>query len=387
MTDVFVEPADVLLFRDGRSFSAANSDTLARGVFPPQPTVFYGAIRSAVMSRNGADFDRPAFGLSGPVADVVGTKAEPGTLRIARFALARRRGDAVERLYPVPSDVLVRKDDRAAPRAERRHTLLRTREGQGRTNAPDGVLLPWTDDDALDAVYTAARGYLPEPAFWQVLAGDERAMRNAVDPESLFCTEPRTSVALDNETGTGRTGRLYTVAFTRMNPDVGFLLGLENDAGVVPERGWLRLGGEARAAQFTPVAGLRTAGNDATDNDLASTIRARGRFKLVLTTPAVFEQGWRPDVVGDDGRGTLAGCRVRLCGAAVEGHVPLGGWNMAAGRPKTTRRAVPVGSTYFFDLEGASTAHRLVENGRILSLAGSSDDRKQGLGLAALGTY
>ena len=382
MTDLFVEPADVLLFRDGRSFSAANSDTLARGVFPPRPTVFYGAIRSALMSRNDADFDQPTFGLSGPVADVVGTKTDAGTLSIARFALARRTGDAVERLYPVPSDVLVRKGDRDAPRAERRYTLLRPREAPGRTNGPDDVHLPWTDDDALDAVYTAASGYLPEPAFREVVSGNETALRNAIEAESLFRTEPRTSVALDDETGTGRSGRLFTVAFTRTDSEVGFLLRLEDDAGAVPPKGWLRLGGEARAAHFTRVDASKTAGGD-----LLSTIQKKGRFKLVLTTPAVFEQGWRPDVVDRDGRGTLAGCSVQLRGAAVEGHEPLGGWDIAAGRPKTTRRAVPAGGVYFFDLEDPSDAPRLAENGVILSLAGTDDDRKQGLGLAALGTY
>ena len=357
MTDLFVEPADVLLFRDGRSFSAANSDTLARGVFPPRPTVFYGAIRSALMSRNDADFDQPTFGLSGPVADVVGTKTDAGTLSIARFALARRTGDAVERLYPVPSDVLVRKGDRDAPRAERRYTLLRPREAPG-------------------------RGYLPEPAFREVVSGNETALRNAIEAESLFRAEPRTSVALDDETGTGRSGRLFTVAFTRTDSEVGFLLRLEDDAGAVPPKGWLRLGGEARDAHFTRVDASKTAGGD-----LLSTIQKKGRFKLVLTTPAVFEQGWRPDVVDRDGRGTLAGCRVQLRGAAVEGHEPLGGWDIAAGRPKTTRRAVPAGSVYFFDLEDPSDAPRLAENGVILSLAGTDDDRKQGLGLAALGTY
>ena len=384
MTDLFVEPADVLLFRDGRSFSAANSDTLARGVFPPRPTVFYGAIRSALMSRNDADFDQPTFGLSGPVADVVGTKTDAGTLSIVRFALARRNGGAVERLYPVPSDILVRKGDRDrdAPRAERRYTLLRPREAPGRTNGPDDVQLPWTDDDALNAVYTAASGYLPEPAFREVVSGNETAMCNAIDAESLFRTEPRTSVALDGETGTGRSGQLFTVAFTRTDSEVGFLLRLEDDAGAVPPKGWLRLGGEARAAHFTVVDASRTA-----DGDLISTIQKEGHFKLVLTTPAVFEQGWRPDVVDSDGRGTLAGCRVQLRGAAVEGYEPLGGWDMAAGRPKTTRRAVPAGSVYFFDLEDPSDAPQLAEKGFILPLASSDEDRKQGLGLAALGTY
>jgi len=329
MTDLFVEPADVLLFRDGRSFSAANGDTLARGVFPPRPTVFYGAVRSALMSRAGADFDRDDFGLSGPVADVVGTQTDSGTLRIARFALARQHEGTLERLYPVPSDVLVRKDDRTAPRKERRYTLLHPQEAPGRTNGPEGVRLSWTDDDALDAVYTNADGYLPESAFRNVLAGGTSAVQDTLDADALFRTEPRTSVAIDDDRGTGEPGRLFTVAFTRASPNVGFLLRLEDEAGQVPQRGWLRLGGEACAARFTTVDPPAAA-----DDNLASSIQKKGRLKLVLTTPGVFEQGWHPDRIGDDRTGTIAGCRVRLRGAAVEGHEPLGGVGPGRGTPQ-----------------------------------------------------
>ena len=48
---------------------------------------------------------------------------------------------------------------------------------------------------------------------------------------------------------------------------------------------------------------------------------------------------------------------------------------------------MPTGSVYFFKLDDPSDADRLVEEGPVLSLASSDDDRNQGLSLAYLGTY
>ncbi len=44
-TSLLIEPLDVLLFRDGRPFSAG-MDHLAGSVFPPLPSTIAGFIRS-----------------------------------------------------------------------------------------------------------------------------------------------------------------------------------------------------------------------------------------------------------------------------------------------------------------------------------------------------
>lgn len=385
MTDLFVDPSDVLLFRDGRSFSAATEDRLATGVFPPSPTVFYGALRSALLSEEEANFTSHDFGLSGPAAEVVGTQTKSGTLALTRFVLARRDENAntVQRLYPVPNDVLVCKADRGELPEDRDYTFLRsTEDPPGRTNLPEGIDLLWYQDEG---VYTRAEGYLPETAFRRVLAGDlEVVGPNLLEAEELFRREPRTSVAV-GEDGTAEEGVLFTVDFTRTSDEVGFALQLDGDAGVLPDTGWLRLGGEARSARY------RTTGHPSRPtnphSDMEEDLREDGRFKLVLTTPAVFEHGWRPDGIASNGTGTVAGCSVQLTGAAVDKPVPLGGWDLAKGRPKRTRRAVPAGSVYFFELHDPADAPTLADQGPVLSLSKTEVDRKQGLGLAYVGTY
>ena len=71
MTHLFAEPADVLLVRDGRPFSAGD-DHHATGPFPPPPSAVYGALRSACLAQANADFRTPDFGLAGGSARAEG---------------------------------------------------------------------------------------------------------------------------------------------------------------------------------------------------------------------------------------------------------------------------------------------------------------------------
>lgn len=46
-----IKPLDTLFFRDGKPFSMGDNDW-ADGIFPPHPSVFYGALRSAYIGKN-----------------------------------------------------------------------------------------------------------------------------------------------------------------------------------------------------------------------------------------------------------------------------------------------------------------------------------------------
>src|SRR5690606_5208459 len=61
LMELFLEPVDVWLFRDGRPFDAL-SDHRAESIFPPYPTVMQGAIRSHHLVVKGVDLsDRAAI--------------------------------------------------------------------------------------------------------------------------------------------------------------------------------------------------------------------------------------------------------------------------------------------------------------------------------------
>ena len=390
-TTLFLEPSDVLLFRDGRSFSAG--DQLATGHFPPHPTTVYGALRSALLSQGQADFHKADFGLEGtPLGKVVGTKTRLGTMSLTAFSLAHRSGDGVEALYPVPGDVLINKEDKGKPFADVRGTYLvpvqRAASGPdlaGRTNMPEGLLPLWPSVSAGsdNPTYTSGEGWIPAGPYAQLLQGKLQALQHAIPPGQLYSAEPRTSVMIDAEARTATEGHLFSVQFTRPHEGVGFLVEVEAPALDLAPTGWLRLGGEARAVRYETVAEdsaqLPPGAKDTTASEGSC-------LKLTLVTPAPFSGGWLPDGFDPDTlRGQVGGVSCQLVGAAVGKPQHLGGWDVAAGRPKPTRRAVPAGSTYFVEVDSTEQRRELLQRRTPVSLIQDDDFQQQGLGLAHLG--
>ena len=56
MTTVFIEPCDVVFFRDDLPFGAVGMQ-VGRCRFPPRPSVIAGALRTKALASQGVDFD------------------------------------------------------------------------------------------------------------------------------------------------------------------------------------------------------------------------------------------------------------------------------------------------------------------------------------------
>jgi len=401
--DLFIRPADVLLFRDGRPFEEGGR---AEGLFPPAPVAFYGALRTAALARHGVRFRGGRLDVPDALKQELGTADTLGDMAITSFALAHgSHGRSVTPLFPMPADVLKRKGSdpaswhRMVPTDFERNAPNGTAQRvKPRTNLPDPSLhllwkwrdeRDWYEDDPgfIDLVAFAdylATGNPPAP-FAHPAAG----CRTGEEAEQLrkpFVTEPRTSVQIDDATQRAEDGMLYTVAFTRTNQDVGFAVRLVNAALLDASEGWLRLGGEARAARYEsctmPIFPRR--------QDIQQRIKATGRCTLVLVTPAPFENGWLPDGIDPKGASRLGDCSVRLVGAALGRFDTLGGWDIVRNRPRLARRAVPAGSVYFFDdVDKAAVDALFDEHTGVFgtSILNDENDKKLGLGLAYLGAW
>lgn len=99
------EPLGVLMFRDHRPFDAGR-DGIARSQFP-RPSVFRGAVRTALFNAAGADFRAKRFGLGHADAALLGDADNPEAFAIRGPLLARRaQGDhPFEYLLPWPADL------------------------------------------------------------------------------------------------------------------------------------------------------------------------------------------------------------------------------------------------------------------------------------------
>lgn len=321
---LFIEPVDVWLFRDGRSFDA-QSDHRAASLFPPYPTVTQGVIRSHQLVLQGVElWNKEA------IEKVVGTTTDYGKLRVRGPFLAKREGNKLVRYFPQPADaVTVDKETRQikalAPKEIPNGVMC---------SAPTPMLL-W-DDEPKKGVGGL---WLSEEQLRAYVVGDTVV---GIPSSRLFWRENRFGIGLERETGTTREGMLYEVEYVRPRPDVGLVVEVNGYAGW-PDTGLLRMGGEGRGGRFTQYDDLKW---PKADDPLPE------RFKIYFATPTYFNEGWQPSDWGRFFEG-----QVTLQAAALRRYESVGGFDMTAKgvkRHKSALRYVPAGSVYYFKCKGSA---------------------------------
>jgi CRISPR-associated protein Cmr3 len=392
-TAIFIEPLDVLLFRDGKPFTGGE-DHLARSVFPPPPSTVYAAIRSHVLSHRFGRFEAFKEGADVPpaVTAEIGSPTTFGTLELRRLLVARRRGpeDArvipVESVYPMPNDVVVIK-------GTGQHALLRPADQfPVQTNLPPGLRHLWLREDAH---LEAATGWLTEKGMQRYLDDDAHSSDSffAADEviagdrirEEIFTREERTGIARDRARRSVRHGLLYSVEYVRLKSGVGLFAEFEGTT-LLPDSGTIALGGDRRPAHYQParVSELEL-------QKIARRIQERRRFKLVLVTPALFERGWRPGWIEERTlEGSRGNVRVRLVAVALGKPIGIGGFDLVKQHPKPVHRFVPAGSVYFFELlEGdADSVIRAFHNKSISEdVETFPETARQGFGHSVIGAW
>ena len=395
-THLFIEPIDTLFLRGNRLFGDPGS--FGDALVPPWPSVAAGALRSALLVHHGHDTER--FG-RGEVSDdpVLGTPARPGSFLITRFQLARRAGNGtVEPLYGLPADL----------------SVTRRAAGNGRDEGREiRSITPYAPDGIRASAATASLALLAEPrrskpvsGLWLAAEGwrqhlDSRKVDQVhlVPSDDLWRLDTRIGIALDPLKRRASDGALFTsqgIVFhkreherndgasdTGVGWDVGFLAGVSG--ATLPEALTLRFGGDGRTAEATRV----DVECPETDYD---GIAAAHRCRLILTTPGLFQGGWKPAGVTGDGRDLhfdLHGVRARIVCAAVPRSQVVSGFDLAERRPKPAQRVAPAGSVYWLnELDATPDALRnLAAQGLWLDRGENVTRRAEGFNRFTFGAY
>lgn len=346
MTYHFIDALDVLHFRGNKLFGAAGS--YGETAVLPRPSVVAGALRSALLVHKGL---RPEDYAQGKLANdpELGRPDTPGTFGITHWHLAQREANGqVTPLYPPPADLVFSEDGNSV--AAQRMRPQPAFPGVETSAATDKL-----------AVLAQPRRVKPAGGFWLNaegwqchLAGESVSARKHLVPiNQLWATETRIGIGLDTAQRSASTGQLFSteaVALRRRDhacghepaaPDTGFLVG--TTGANLPDELLLRLGGDGRAAVARQVAVQPPA------PDLQA-IAERGQCRLILTSPGLFPQGWRPTGMSPDSAlFELGGVRGRLVCAAVPRAEVVSGWDLAKGQPKPAQRAASAGSVYWLE--------------------------------------
>ncbi len=334
MTWIFIEPTDVWFFRDARPFATGQGHT-ARSFFPPSPMTMQGALRSLILGASAVDWEDFRNG-AGPgvkeIASLIGSPSSLGNFAMQGPFLARRRDGKVEMCVPMPADAYILDKDTGVFDAFRPAQSVSFEANWGVNGILPLVPPNWERKDGVEE-----RRWLTVDNLDEYLAGQSFG---AIRGEELFISEPRLGIAMDYDRRRPQERMLYNTEFVRPMKDVGLLVGIDDAVKLPAPSGWLSLGGQARAGRYAVV--------DALPERMLNP--PRQHVKILLLTPAYFDEGWQPR----GGNWTMIlGQAAKLAAVSLGKPQFLGGWDLANDkkRHKEMWSYVPAGSVYFFEIE------------------------------------
>lgn len=322
----------------GNSHWGVNSGDFGKIQMLPMPSLFAGALRSCLAVKDQTSFQEVKQGLKPQnevYAKVLGSLKEPGSFRIKNICLGKRKVNGFESIYSMPSDINLFENDEVKIS---RPVIL-----------PDIIkkqtLLPMVAALKASSKKPASKCFLTSKGFDKYINGEGISSEDLVKIKDLWETEMRIGLALDSNTRAAREGYLYSAETLTFKEDVGFIVEVEGADELLPQKGTLSLGGDQRAADFE-IMEVKKPNLD------ISKIEQERKFKLILSGPAIFANGWLPDLVNkkdEDYILSYKGCSARLVCASVNGYETVSGWNMVTNAPKTALKSVLAGSVYWFD--------------------------------------
>lgn len=332
-----IEALDTLFFRDGKPFTMGD-DTWANAMFPPMPSVIYGAIRSAYLGQYDVALDE---------VDEL-TK----NLRIKniwfRIATQDRQSNrkTYKKYFIQPLD-LVHKTD--VTRIQKRNiekygsydvyqTELKNLNSSSnlKTQNIENIL---TLDEKIEG---GTNNLFTETDFENYLKG--KTTFEAIKLDQQISSEPKIGIGRNNNTFTVQEGLLYRIGLLRMED---FKILVEFDGLALNSSGVIKLGGEGKLAYY------KSLDEELHKIDFSITtmnIDEVDLFKVCLATPAIYSNGYCPS----DEYFTQIGVEVELVTCTLGKSINIGGFDMKTRTPKEMYKAVPAGSTYYYKLKKGS---------------------------------
>jgi CRISPR-associated protein Cmr3 len=314
---LILEPLDVLFFRDGRPFEAG----VRVGGQAIVPQTLAGALRTALLDRAGCDFQALGAAMQGGASFAEALAQQSAGL--AAIAGVSAGGPwfyrEEEPLLPVPAD-LMRTDDGSLARIMPLKTAL-----PGWSPDEPGLLPLWIKSHAR---YERTSGYVTLEGIRRYLNGAVPQSDQIVGFDKLAENDSRVGIVIRSDSMTTERSLIYAAEYLALAPGVSLYAELTGPETVLQRvfKGEIAIpfGGQSRYVRVQRRAPV----------DWPTAPSGGDGGLILLTAPALFSPGWRPE--GLD-----------LVAAAVSGHVAVSGWDLARRGPKPTRFAVAAGAAYF----------------------------------------
>ncbi|HRK28637.1 MAG TPA: type III-B CRISPR module-associated protein Cmr3 [Chitinophagales bacterium] len=357
---IAIEALDTLFFRDGKPFSMGD-DAWANGMFPPLPSVLYGALRTAYMAQKNFNLD-----------EIIEKTKD---LRIKQIAYEFEN----HYYFPMPLDLVNESD------------ILEKLEKGGKTKFPTFILpkhslenpshLKELESKSFEEVLVLPQENAPEiegidggmiekTQFEQYLNKTNNVVHDIIKSSNYVKEQPKIGIGRQNDTRTTEEGKLYRMNMLRPK-DLKIYIEFEGLEGFA-QKGLLRLGAENKLAYFKELKrGFITI-------PIANVEQTQTDFKIYLATPAIFTNGYYPTDIFKN-----TNIEVELLTCAVGKYLNVGGFDMQKREPKPMQKAVPAGSVYYYRLKSGDWQNLLAELQKT-GISETEQSQKEGFGIAYL---
>lgn len=361
-----IKALDTLFFRDSKPF-ARGEETWADGIFPPFPSVVYGALRTWFISNHKEAFSEDVIQKSAAIIiKSIQYRVEGSTYFPMPLDMAEMKG----------KEKVVEYDESDKKAYKVLRLILHKMEGLVSSYPFEAILLPPVQTIVKDV----EQGLIQLDDFKQYLNSPQTDYK--IRKVSDFApVEPKVGIGRNDFSNTASDALLYRVGMRRAS-EFEILTNFElpdNETPANQSHMFTKLGAENKVVE------LRQSRQDIDINKDEITLKP-GRFKLYLSTPGIFENGWAPDL-------SKHGINATLVGAAVGKPLHIGGFDIKKGKPKTMYKAVPAGSVYFYETEESTDNLKNKLFGKSISekMSQQADDEidfdKQGFGIAYIGNW
>lgn len=342
---IHIKALDTLFFRDGKPFFMG-AETWADTLFPPLPSVLYGALRSTYL------FQHENMTLE---AMEIATKA----FRITNIYLVLENENTTDEMnpdvaFPFPCDLIKFKNEDAP------EYLQFVSTNTAITSASTKMLLQSPSKEKADD--GNGKFVLNRTAFQSYLRN--KPIASCENLSAYMISESKIGIARDkfSRTTSGEAqGNLYRVGMHRLEQwdnENQLRIAVEFENLDIDNQGFMRLGGEGKTASYYMAANYDY-GKNIAENVNSDTI------KVYLATPALFNydkslKNYIPDWIQ---KGSFKNRSFILQTCAIGKSINVGGFDMAAnngkGQPKIMYKAVPAGSVYYLKTNSVEMAKQL----------------------------
>lgn len=355
-----LDPEDKLFFRDSVPFGTGRM----RSIFPPAPSVFYGAIRAEIVRRSGLSWSEfyQNQGVSPEMKKWVGTSGKEGEFSISLMCLYDHKTNGF--LYPAPADMVVCVPERN-PKADRipsgqlSFMVPEKRENEFEKFASD-CRLDWKKIDHSIYIRSLKGTWVTAQMLDLWLKGKSGSV---VEPGKDFFHIPDlvqfdSRIGIEIEDGYNRVkkGQIYNIEMLEFKKGSDglsrFAFAVETNlpVNILGESGRLLLGGERKSVFYNKVD--KNPSLEAVMHSDFTLLPADKTFKLSFLTPCSFKDGDTPEA-----------WKNYLQTAMVGDYMAFAGYDIAKNKPKPLKRFVPAGSVYWFEKKPEVSFDSVLENG------------------------